>query len=178
MERELELVELVSPDGVTVGSATVADAHTAPGALHRAFSVLLFDTMGRTLLQRRAATKSRFALRWANACCGHPRPGEPVEAAAARRLAEELGVRGVELSQVGVHTYDAVDSATGRVEREYDHVLVGRIPDGFMIAPDPEEVAETQWASGAKLRQNVTGTTAHEYAPWLAGVLRIAPVLP
>ena len=47
---------------------------------------------GRTLLQQRAAAKTRFPLRWANACCGHPAPGEAVTVAAARRLGEELGV--------------------------------------------------------------------------------------
>ena len=50
--------------------------------LHRAFSVLLFDDDGRTLLQQRAAVKSRFPSRWANTCCGHPGPGEPVVEAA------------------------------------------------------------------------------------------------
>ena len=94
MTREETPVELVDADGTAMGEATVAVAHTAPGLLHRAFSVLLFDPDGRLLLQQRAAGKTRFPLRWANACCGHPAPGEPVAEAAARRLGDELGDRG------------------------------------------------------------------------------------
>lgn len=169
VERELQLVELVTPDGQTIGSSTVRAAHTEPGALHRAFSVLLVDEQGRTLLQQRAPGKTRFPLRWANACCGHPSPGETVLNAASRRLVEELGVSRVELAEAGVYTYRAADPITGRVEHEYDHVLVGRVGADLAIAEDPAEVAATRWVPSASL----TATTG-EYAPWLSGVLTVA----
>nr|WP_249412386.1 hypothetical protein [Micromonospora endophytica] len=70
--REAHLVELVDDAGHAVGETTVAAAHRPPGQLHRAFSVLLVAPDGRMLLQRRAAAKTRFPLRWANSCCGHP----------------------------------------------------------------------------------------------------------
>lgn len=167
--REQALVELVSADGAAIGSATVADAHTAPGALHRAFSVLLFDGDGRTLLQQRAATKTRFPLRWANACCGHPAPGEPVTVAAARRLDEELGITGVDLAEVGVYAYEATDPVTGRIEKEYDHVVVGQFAAGRPMRVDPEEVADTTWVPAAALTAD-----SRDYAPWLHGVLGVA----
>jgi isopentenyl-diphosphate delta-isomerase len=169
--RELTLVELVSVDGVPVGSATVRDAHTAPGRLHRAFSVLLFDPSGRTLLQRRAAVKTRFPRRWANTCCGHPAPGVSAVAAATVRLAEELGITGVPLVEVGVHTYVASDPETGLVEHEYDHVLVGRAPADLPLHPDPTEVEATRWATPEAVLAEIADPI---YAPWLAGVLPIA----
>ena len=172
---ELDLVELVSPDGVAIGSSTVADAHTADGLLHRAFSVLLFDGPERTLLQRRAKSKTRFPLKWANACCGHPVPGEPVIDAATRRLFEELGVREVDLVEVGVYPYHAEDRSTGRVEREYDHVLVGRVPADVVMAPDGAEVAATRWVAVSELRAALDGSEGDtDHAPWLRGVLRVA----
>ncbi|HEY0002315.1 MAG TPA: isopentenyl-diphosphate Delta-isomerase, partial [Actinoplanes sp.] len=103
--REAHLVELVDAAGCTAGSATVDEAHQAPGLLHRAFSVFLRDPAGRVLLQQRSAIKTRFPLRWANTCCGHPAPGEEVAVAADRRLSEELGISGVVLKEVGVYTY-------------------------------------------------------------------------
>jgi len=173
--RELELVELVSADGVGCGTATVVAAHTAPGQLHRAFSVLLFDGAGRTLLQRRAAVKTRFAHRWANTCCGHPAPDEPAAVAASRRLAEEIGVRGLELAEVGVYTYRAGDPATGRVEHEYDHVLVARVATDIALAPDPAEVAGTRWTPADELIAELARPESQqEYAPWLSGVLQVA----
>ncbi len=171
--RELELVELVDSSGTPVGATTVTAAHTAPGQLHRAFSVLLFDAHGRTLLQQRAAVKTRFPLRWANTCCGHPAPGASVVEAATRRLAEELGVTGVSLHDVGVYTYRATDEATARVEHEYDHVLVGHVADDLALAPDPAEVAAARWVPAASLEPS-----GPDYAPWLSGVLPIALAAP
>lgn len=170
--REQGLVELVNADGEVAGSATVASAHASPGLLHRAFSVLLFDEAGRMLLQQRSAEKTRFALRWANACCGHPAPGADPVVAGAARLAEELGLAKVGLTAVGVYVYQASDASTGRVEREYDHVLVGQLPADTPLHPDPREVAEVAWRSVAELRSDLMNDPA-SYAPWLAGVLGV-----
>ena len=167
--RESQLVELVDADGHVTGSTTVEDAHRAPGQLHRAFSVFLRDPGGRVLLQQRATTKTRFPLRWANTCCGHPQPGEDVRTAAARRLVEEIGVGGVALTEVGVYSYYAEDPATGRVEYEYDHVLLGDLPTSRALLPDEEEVAAVRWETLNSLQEALTAEP-RAYAPWLAGV--------
>ena len=167
--REAHLVELVDEDGSATGAATVDEAHRAPGRLHRAFSVFLVDGDGRILLQQRASVKTRFPLRWANTCCGHPAPGESVADAAARRLVEEMGVGAVALAEIGVYLYYAEDPATGRVEYEYDHVLIGEFPAERNLMPDPEEVADVRWVERDELREAL-GVDARSYAPWLAGV--------
>lgn len=170
--REAHLVELVADDGSAVGSATVTAAHAGTGQLHRAFSVLVLDDAGRFLLQRRATVKTRFAGRWGNACCGHPAPGEDLCASAGRRLSEELGMRVAHLRPVGVHLYRADDPETGRVEYEYDHVLVGRATADASIRPDPAEVSEVRWIDVEDLRAGLDAGSP-EYVPWLAGVLSV-----
>jgi isopentenyl-diphosphate Delta-isomerase len=167
--REEHVVELVDSSGAAVGAATVSEAHQAPGQLHRAFSVFVRDADGRVLLQQRATEKTRFPLRWANTCCGHPGPGEELEVAAARRLAEEVGLTGVSLTEVGVYAYYAEDPATGRVEYEYDHVLLGDLPAGAVPRPDPAEVADVRWVSVPDLTAEIE-VNPRAYAPWLAGV--------
>jgi isopentenyl-diphosphate delta-isomerase len=166
------LVELVDADGAATGSCTVAEAHTAPGQLHRAFSVMLVDDMGRILTQQRAAEKTRFALRWANASCGHPAPGQNVLDAAAQRLSEEIGVRGVTLRHAGVYLYRAEDPQTRRVEHEYDHVVIGRMPADSRLRPDPAEVADVRWSSLDRLRTDLA-ENPNQYAPWLRGVCAV-----
>ncbi|MEU9505801.1 isopentenyl-diphosphate Delta-isomerase [Micromonospora sp. NPDC048170] len=168
--REHHLVELVDDAGRPQGQATVAAAHQPPGQLHRAFSVLLVDPDGRVLLQRRAPVKTRFPLRWANACCGHPAPGESPAEAANRRLREELGADPVELTEVGVYAYYAEDPATGRVEFEYDHVLRGEFRPGSPLLPDPDEVAELRWVDPVTLVADIDADP-RAYAPWLGGVV-------
>lgn len=166
-------MELVDEDGAAAGSCTVAEAHTAPGRLHRAFSVMLLDELGRIMLQQRAAEKSRFALRWANACCSHPAPGQSVFDAAAQRLVEEIGVPEVTLHQAGVHLYRAADPRTERIEHEYDHVLVGRVAVDPPLRPDPAEVGDVRWVEPDRLRADLV-EAPERYAPWLSGVLRVA----
>jgi isopentenyl-diphosphate delta-isomerase len=109
-------------------------------------------------------------MRWANACCGHPAPGQAVTDAARQRLAEEVGLRDVPLTEVGVYVYRADDPDTGRVEHEYDHVLLGHLAADLPLTPDPDEVADLRWVAPAE----VSGAVAADpsaYAPWLAGVV-------
>jgi isopentenyl-diphosphate Delta-isomerase len=177
--REDLLVELVDDTGTAIGACSVGEAHTSPGRCHRAFSVLLYDRDGRVLLQQRAAVKTRFASRWSNSCCGHPAPGEDTASAAARRLTAELGLtpeHTTALTEIGVHHYDAADPASGRVEREWDHVLVATFVGGTP-APDPAEVSDCAWVSPASLRAAMARDPDH-YTPWLAGVLDVATESP
>lgn len=118
-----------------VGTAEKYPAHRQ-GLLHRAFSIFLFDDEGRTLLQRRASGKYHSAGLWANACCGHPRPGETTIKAASRRLGEELNIE-TELS-LGFHARYRADLNDGMVENEYVYVYAGRVPAGTIV-PNPAE---------------------------------------
>jgi isopentenyl-diphosphate Delta-isomerase len=173
--REHLLVELVDETGAATGSCSVADAHASPGRRHRAFSVLLYDGAGRVLLQRRATVKTRFASRWSNTCCGHPAPGQDVATAAAQRMAAELGLTAEHTTvptEVGVFRYRAADPGTGRIEREWDHILVATLTGGN---PDPDEaeVSDYRWVSPGGLRAGIVADPG-AYTPWLAGVLQVA----
>ncbi len=132
-----ERVVLVDADDREVGVASKLDAHR-DGQLHRAFSVLVFDSSGELLLQRRAAVKYHSAGLWSNTCCGHPRPGEDLREAAQRRLREELGLD-IELQRDFSFIYRAALQG-GMHEHEMDHVFVGS-SDGVPV-PDPGEVSE------------------------------------
>jgi len=166
--EDVERVVLVDPQDRALGTSEKLAAHREGGRLHRAFSVFLFDAGGRVLLQQRAACKYHFAGRWANACCGHPRPGETVTGAAERRVREELGVA-VTLRPAFAFLYEAHDAASGLSEREYDHVLLGRLDAA--PAPAPEEVQAVGWWEPGALRRDLE---AHpdRYAPWLSEALR------
>ena len=69
------------------------------GLLHRAFSVFLFDSSNKLLLQQRSDAKITFPAYFTNTCCSHPlflseeREGElGVRRAARRKLNQELGI--------------------------------------------------------------------------------------
>lgn len=161
-----EQVVLVDGADHELGAIGKMAAHQDGGLLHRAFSVLVFDRNGRTLLQRRAPGKYHAPGLWTNTCCSHPRPGESVEAAAHRKLQQELGFD-CPLTESFTFTY-SVDLGRGMSEREFDHVLFGRY-DGPVV-PNPEEVDGLRWVPLPELFEGVRLHSA-EYTPWFKIIL-------
>lgn len=159
----MDLVVLLNPDGTEAGAAPKAAVHVAPGRLHRAFSVLLFDSQGRLLLQRRARTKALFAGLWSNSCCSHPRPGEAVIAAGRRRVREELAVD-CTLEEVGELDYHAHDAASGLAERERVHVLTGLIRTPS--TPDSQEISDLAFVTFDTLVWHFERNPG-AFSPWL-----------
>lgn len=93
------------------------------GVLHRAFSVLIFNSKGELLLQKRAIEKYHSGGLWTNTCCSHPRPGEPVEEAAKRRLKEEMGM---DLQPEFLYKFIYKTKLDRDLtEHELDHVYIG-----------------------------------------------------
>src|SRR6266508_5488468 len=139
-DRGEPLIELVDEQGRALGQMPKLAAHEPPGQLHRAVSIFLVDSRGRLLLQRRASSKYHSGGLWSNTCCSHPAPGEAPIAAAARRVREELGIEPVDLAEVGTVAYRVTDPVSGLVEREWNHLFVGRVLHD--PSPDPSEVEE------------------------------------
>lgn len=86
-----ELVERVDERDEVLGVVDRAEA-ISQGWLHRVATIVCRDDAGRILVHRRADDMSRFPgqLNWMMG--GAADVGEPYEQAAARELAEELGV--------------------------------------------------------------------------------------
>ncbi|MFO0690347.1 MAG: isopentenyl-diphosphate Delta-isomerase [Myxococcota bacterium] len=163
-----ERVVLVDERDRPIGTAEKLAAHRDGGLLHRAFSIFLFDREGRMLLQQRAAAKYHFPSLWTNACCSHPRPGETVEAAAHRRLFEELGVEAV-LVPLFSFVYRAEDRVSGLVEREFDHVFAGRIESEPRLCPD--EVSAVAYEAFEVVERRCLARP-DDFTPWFQLALR------
>ncbi len=159
-------VVLVDSQGKPLGTAPKLKAHQDGGALHRAISVLVFDPQGRLLIQRRASGKYHSPGSWANTCCSHPKPGEAIEAAAHRRLKEEMGFD-CPLREVFDFTY-RIDVGGHMTEHEFDHVFVGTFSGE--PHPDPREVGEYRWVPLQDLFRDVRADSK-EYAPWFKIIL-------
>ncbi len=158
-----DLLQIVDQDGQTTGAMSKLEAHLDGGTLHRAISVFLFDELGRTLLQLRAANKYHFAGRWANACCSHPIDDETPLVAAHRTMKRELGIE-AEIEEVGVAQYRASDPDSGLTEWEYDHVFVGTWAGP--ILHNPMEVEAVRWVTPEDLCIEIR-ERPQTIAPWL-----------
>lgn len=141
--------------------------------LHLAFSVLIFNSKGELLLQKRADEKYHSPSLWTNTCCGHPNPGEEVREAAQRRLSEEMGFR-CDLSHWFTFHYQA-GFPNGLYENEIDHVFLGSYEGS--ITPDPAEVSEYCWVEMDDLRSD-TEESPEKYTVWFREILKQIKSLP
>ncbi|MBS0365164.1 MAG: isopentenyl-diphosphate Delta-isomerase [Proteobacteria bacterium] len=160
------LVVLIDEHGAATGECDKLEAHRA-GLRHLAVSVLLKNAQGQWLLQRRSSHKYHSPNLWANACCGHPMPGEPVVAAARRRLREELGLA-CALRVLRTHPYRC-PVEPGLIEHELVTVLIGDV-SGDVIA-DPAEVAEVRFVDPQALLLEIK-RSPETFAAWFCDYLR------
>lgn len=184
MQEELILVdEKDNP----CGSISKKEAHLSANdlPLHRAFSLFLFDSEGRMLLQQRAATKVTFPSYWTNTVCSHPlqRPDENGESddgdqvlgtkrAVIRKLGHELGVKAGELSVSDLHYMTRIHyraESDGGIwgEHELDYVFFAQ--KKVNLDPQPNEVSAAKYVTKEELKHLFTqakSSNVVSLTPW------------
>ena len=156
----MEELILVDANDQEIGVMEKMEAHEK-GLLHRAFSILLFNTKGELLLQQRALEKYHSPGLWTNTCCSHPRPNERTADAAHRRLFEEMGMK-AELNEAFHFTYRAA-LEHGLIEHEIDHVFIGYTEESPQI--NTSEVMAFQWISLEDIQTDIQ-KNPNRYTAW------------
>lgn len=155
-----DMVILVDEQDDVIGYMKKLEAHKM-GLLHRAFSILVFNSANELLMHQRAKSKYHSGGLWTNTCCSHQHQDEDTLAAAHRRLLEEMGFD-CELKERFSFLYRA-EMPSGLTEHEFDHVLVGRY-DGT-VDLNPHEVEAYEWVSWTALSERLQ-ETPDLYTPW------------
>lgn len=161
------MVILVNEHDEPIGLMEKMEAHEK-GVLHRAFSILIFNSEGEMLLQQRALSKYHSPGLWTNACCSHPRNGETILEAANRRLSEEMGMQ-TELSVLTRFIYKA-DFDNGLTEHELDYVVKGITNENPTI--NPEEVNDYRWINTADLSKWVKASPT-DFTVWFLELFKL-----
>jgi isopentenyl-diphosphate delta-isomerase len=146
----MEHVILVDEADNAVGTMEKLEAHQK-GALHRAFSILLSNSKGEWLLQKRSGKKYHSAGLWTNTCCSHPRPGEDMEDAMARKLEQEMGIRATLHFAYKFIYKTPLDDLT---EHEVDYVYIGVSDQEPQI--NTEEVEDWRYVSPAEIEKEIS----------------------
>lgn len=120
---ELTQLELVDPTGAATGTAEKLTAHQPPRAAPGVLGVAL----------RRGGPDAAPASR-------------PTQVSSSR---EKLGVTPTALVKAGVVSYHRTDPICGLVEKEYNHLLFGRVRP--TLRPDPDEVGDVFFVTPAEL---------------------------
>ncbi len=156
-----EVLILVDADDREIGSMTKIRCHEGDGALHRAFSLFVFNRAGELLVQQRSANKKLWPLHWSNSCCSHPRHGETTDEAIHRRLAQELGIRS-ELHFLYKFQYQASYQDVGS-ENEVCSVYLGISDDE--VRPNSHEIADWRWMAADHIDEEMR-SDASSFTPW------------
>ncbi|MCE2936583.1 MAG: isopentenyl-diphosphate Delta-isomerase [Cyclobacteriaceae bacterium] len=161
----MEQVVLVNDHDEVTGVMEKMEAHRT-GSLHRAFSVLLFNSHGEMLLQKRAQTKYHSSGLWTNTCCSHPRPGEALEEAARRKLRQEMGIEANPRFAFKFQYKAPLDNQL--IEHEIDHVFIGQF-DGEPVLNE-HEAEDWKFVDLHSLKQQVH-TDPQQFTPWFRLIL-------
>lgn len=161
VSSEDELLILVDSDDKDSGYLSKAACHDGDGVLHRAFSVFLFNEAGHLLLQQRSAGKRLWPMFWSNSCCSHPRKGESLTFATARRLRDELNIS-ADLEYVYKFAYQASFGDSGS-EHELCSVYLGRMNEA--ASPNQTEIAGLRFAAADALAIEFEESPNH-FTPW------------
>lgn len=146
----MEQVILVDENDNAIGTMEKMEAHRK-GLLHRAFSILVFNSKGELMLQKRSRKKYHSGGLWTNTCCSHPRPGEDIQNAMRRKIKQEMGIDvAPEFSHKFIYRIDLGNDLT---EHEYDHVYVARYDGEPQINHD--EVDEWRFENLPRLRDAI-----------------------
>ena len=162
-----EEVVLVDEYNTVLGTMPKLKAHQE-GVLHRAVSILIYNSTGDMLIQQRARTKYHWPMIWSNAVCSHPRVGEDFLSCAQRRLREELNII-TSLSEIYRFIYKAKDSQTGLIEHEFDVVFKGKY--NGTIPYNPDEINAVRWISPEGLKKEID-LNPENFSFWFREILK------
>ncbi|CAG8503444.1 21736_t:CDS:2 [Racocetra persica] len=176
-----EMCILVDDNDKKIGADTKKNCHVMEninkGLLHRAFSVFLFNSENKLLLQQRSDEKITFPSLWTNTCCSHPlnTPLEldendqvGVRRAAQRKLQHELGIKPHQapiddfVFLTRIHYLAPSDGIWG--EHEIDYVLIIRADVDTEI--NSNEVKAVEYLSLEELRLKFENPGDWKFTPW------------
>lgn len=156
----MEKVILVDEQDNAIGTMDKLEAHYK-GVLHRAFSILIFNSRGEMLLQKRSVNKYHSGGLWTNSCCSHPTPGEPIAKEASKRLKYEMGIDlQPEFAYKFLYKSQLDNNFT---EHELDHVFTG-VYDGTPLV-NSDEVEDWKSISIQALRADIV-RYPYRYTVW------------
>ena len=164
----MEKVILVDEQDNVVGAMDKMEAHRK-GILHRAFSILIFNSKGEVLLQKRSKEKYHSGGLWTNACCSHPSPEESIEEATRKRLNHEMGID-LQPEFAYKFTYESkLDK--NLIEHELDYVFTG-IFDGAPVV-NKHEVEDWKFVDVKSLRADMD-QHPEQYTVWFKLIMNHA----
>ncbi|XP_058388810.1 isopentenyl-diphosphate delta-isomerase 2 [Diceros bicornis minor] len=184
LQRLEEMLIVVDENDKVIGADTKRNCHLneniEKGLLHRAFSVVLFNTENKLLVQQRSDTKVTFPGYFTDSCSSHPlcNPAEleerdalGVRRAAVRRLQAELGIplEQISLEDVVFMTIYHYKAKSDRIWGEHEICYLLLVRKNVTVNPDPSEIRSFRYLTQGELEDLLERGARGEVkvTPWL-----------
>ncbi|MBK9318952.1 MAG: NUDIX domain-containing protein [Bacteroidetes bacterium] len=162
----MDYVVLVDSNDVEVGVMEKMEAHRK-GILHRAFSVLIYNSKGKLLLQN-VLHISTIPVVYGPIPAAVTRLPERICLLRQTGDSEEMGIKGIQLTVENSMIYKT-DFENGLMEHELDYILKG-ISDADPVM-NPNEAEDFRWMAIADLKSDVN-LFPEKYTFWLKEMIR------
>ena len=159
------MLDVVDVDDQVVGVATRGDIH-ARGLMHRAVHVLVFNSQGSVLLQKRSLQKDQFAGMWDTSCAGHVESSQSYQETAPRELQEELGI----LPAEPLRALFKMPPTSGN---GYEFAMVYALEHEGPFAAAEDEIDELRWFSQAEVDEWVAKLEVNDLQDLTGGFAEI-----
>ena len=136
------LIQIVNESDIPQGASTISEAQKQ-GLIHRIARVMVEDPAGNILLQKRQSDRSLYPNCWDNSAAGHVDEGEDYDTAAKREMFEEIGLKDVEIKELGY--YQTNGSFEGRKLNRFNKAYKVVVPSDTVFRLESEEVSEVRW---------------------------------
>ncbi|MBI2579978.1 MAG: NUDIX domain-containing protein [Candidatus Aenigmarchaeota archaeon] len=141
-----EYFDVVDENDNVIGKASRKECHSNPKLIHRGVFVLILNSKGQLLLQKRSMKKDLSPGKWTCSASGHNDMGESYEDAAMRETREELGIEtGLEFMFLVKFRHET--------ESENDRIFIG-VHDG-PFHPNRDELDEVKFFDMEEVRKMV-----------------------
>ncbi len=147
-----ELLDVVDLSDTVVDSMSRGEVHRLQ-LPHRSIHVLVFNSDGKCLLQKRSMLKDECAGMWDSACAGHVEAGQDYAITTVREFDEELGVK---LDATPEYLFKMTPTAGNGME----FAAVYRVYHDGPFAVAEDEIDELEWFSVSQLDRWVNGESA------------------
>jgi isopentenyl-diphosphate Delta-isomerase len=137
------------------------------GLLHRAFSLLIFNSKNEMLIHKRASSKYHCPGLWTNACCSHPSLDNDIIFDIQKRLYEEMGMKAYKIKELFTFTYRK-EFDNGLIENEIDRIFIAFSDE--IPKPNPEEVDDYRYVNVKELYSDIK-QNSDNYTYWFIEIL-------
>ena len=142
-----EYLEIVNDKHEVIGIQLRSKIHGNPDLMHRVVHVLVINSDGQILLQKRSQSKDVAPGRWDTSVGGHVGVGEDLLLSSKREMHEELGITGPEPEYLYTYIH------TNAYETEFVTTYRCRCDEGFVFNRD--EIDEIRFWNFDEIRETI-----------------------